>query len=48
MKIIVRAKVDARAVVIKKPTGVCRMSVTTSLPRLGALLRDKLQIGAFS
>ena len=48
LKIIARAKVDARAVLIKKSTGFCRMSVTASLPRLGALLRDNLQLGAFS
>ena len=28
--------------------GFCRMSVTPSLLRLGALLRDHLQMGAFS
>ena len=28
--------------------GFCRMSVTPSLLRLGALLRDNLQMGAFS
>ena len=43
-----RAKVDVRAVLFKKTTGFCRMSVTESLMRLGALLRDKLQMGAFS
>ena len=48
MKIIARAKVDSRAVLLKKSTGVCRMSVTASLLRLGALLRDNLQMGAFS
>ena len=32
----------------KKSTGFCRMSVTASLMRLGALLRDNLQMGAFS
>ena len=48
MKIIARAKVDARAVLLKKFTGFCRMSVTASLLRLGALLRDNLQMGAFS
>ena len=48
LKIIARAKVDARAVLIKKSTGFCRMSVTASLLRLGALLRDNLQMGAFS
>ena len=48
MKIIARAKADARAVSLKKSTGLCRMSVTTSLLRLGALPRDNLQMGAFS
>ena len=48
MKIIARAKVDARAVLIKKSTVFFCMSVTASLMRLGALLRDNLQIGAFS
>ena len=48
LKIIATAKVDARAVLLKKFTGFCRMSVTASLPRLSALLRDNLQIGAFS
>ena len=48
MKIIARAKVDARAVLLKKSTGFCRMFVTASLLRLGALLRDNLQMGAFS
>ena len=48
MKIIARAKVDARAVLLKKSTGFCRMSVTASLLRLGDLLRDNLQMGAFS
>ena len=33
-------KVDARAALLKKSTGFCRMSVTTSLLRMGALLRD--------
>ena len=47
MKIIARAKVDARAVLLKKSTGFCRMSVTASLMRLGALQRDNLQMGAF-
>ena len=32
----------------KKSTGFCRMSVTASLLRLGVLLRDYLQMGAFS
>ena len=48
MKIIARGKVDARAVLLKKSTGFCCMSVTASLLRLGALLRDNLQMGAFS
>ena len=48
MKIIARAKVDARAVSLKMPTGFCGMSVTASLQRLGALLRDNLQMGACS
>ena len=48
MKIIARAKVDARAVLLEKSTGFCRMSVTASLLRLGALLQDNLQMGAFS
>ena len=48
MKIIARAKVDARAVLIKKSTGFCRMSVTASLLYLGALRRDNLQMVAFS
>ena len=48
MRIIVRAKVDVLAVLLKKSTGFCRMSVTASLLRLGALLRDNLQMGAFS
>ena len=47
MKIIARAEVDTRAVLLKNSTGFCRMSVTTSLLRLGALLRDNLQMGAF-
>ena len=47
-KIIARAKVDARAVLIKKSTGFCQMFATASLLRLGALLRDNLQMGAFS
>ena len=41
MEIIARAKVDAR-------TGFCRMSVTAILLRLGALLQNNLQMGAFS
>ena len=48
MKIIARAKVGARVVLLKKSTDFCRMSVTASLLRLGALLRDNLQMGAFS
>ena len=47
LKIIARAKFDARAVLIKMSTGFCRMSVTASLPCLGALLWDNLQMGAF-
>ena len=47
LKIIARAKVDARAVLIKKSTGFCCMSVTASLLRLGALLWDNLQMGFF-
>ena len=48
MKIIARAEVDIRAVLLNKSTGFCHMSVTSSLLRLGALLRDDLQMGAFS
>ena len=48
LKIIARAKVDARAVLLRMSPGFCRMSVTASLLRLGALLRDNLQMGAFS
>ena len=48
MKTIARAKVDARAVLLKKSTGFCCMYVTASLLRLGVLLRDNLQMGAFS
>ena len=48
MKIIARAKVDDRAVLLQESTGFCRMSVTASLLRLGALLRDNVQKGAFS
>ena len=47
MKIIARAKVDARAVLLKKSAGICRMSVTEILLRLGALLRDNLQMMLF-
>ena len=48
-KVIARAKVDARAVLIKKTTVFfVVLSVTASLIRLGALLRDNLQMGAFS
>ena len=39
---IARAKVNARAVLLKKSTVFCRMSVTASLLRLGALLWDNL------
>ena len=48
MKIIERAKIDTRAVLLKKSTGFCCMPVTASLLRLGALLRDNFQMGAFS
>ena len=47
-KLIARAKVDASAVLLQKSTVFCRMSVTSSLLRLGALLPDNLQMGAFS
>ena len=36
LKIIASANVDARAVLLKKSTGFCRMPVTASLLRLGA------------
>ena len=42
-----RAKIHARAVLLKKSTGFCRVSVTASSLHLGALLRDNLQMGAF-
>ena len=45
LKIIARA---SRVVLIKKSTGFCRMSVTASSLRLGALLWDNLQMDAFS
>ena len=48
MKIIARAKVDARAVLLKKSTVFFHMSVTASLLRLSALLRDNFQMDAFS
>ena len=48
LKIIAKAKVDACAALLKQSTGFCRMSVTASLLRLGALLRGNLQMGAFS
>ena len=48
MKIIAQARVDAHAVLTKKSTGFCRMSVTACFMRLGALLRDNLQMGTFS
>ena len=48
LKIIATAEVDARAVLIQKSTSFCQMFVTASLLRLGALLRDNLQMGAFS
>ena len=44
---IARSKVDTRAVLLKKSTGFFRMSVTATLLRLGALLRDNLQMGDF-
>ena len=47
-KIIARAKLDARAVLLKKSTGFCRMPVTANLLRLSALQRYNLQMGAFS
>ena len=47
-KIIARAEVDARAVLLKRSTGFCRMYVTAILVHLGALLRDNFQIGTFS
>ena len=34
-------------VYLKRSTGFSRMSLTASLLRLGALLRNKLQVGAF-
>ena len=37
----------ARAVSVNKSAGFWRMSVTSSLLRLRALLRDNLQMGAF-
>ena len=43
-----RAKVDAHAVLIKSSVVFYRASVTASLLRLGALLRDNLQMGDFS
>ena len=46
-KVIARAKVDAPTVLLKQSTGLCRLSVTASLLRLGALLPDNLQMGAF-
>ena len=48
LKIIAGAKTDSRAVLLKKSIGFCRMSVTASLLHLGALLRNNLQMGAFS
>ena len=48
LKIIARAKVDRRALLLQKFTSFCRMSVTAGLLRLGALLRDNLQMGAVS
>ena len=46
-KITARAKVNAHAMLIQKSTGFCHMSVTASLLRLSALLRNNLQMGAF-
>ena len=40
-------KLSARAPSVNKSTGFCRISVTPSLPHLGALLRDDLRIIAF-
>ena len=48
MKVIARAIVDACAVLLKKSTDFCCMSVTASLLLLGAVLRDNLKMGAFS
>ena len=42
LKIFARAKIDARAVLMKRSTGFCRMTVTAGLLLLGALLRDNL------
>ena len=38
----------ACAASVNKSTGFCRMSVTSSLLHLGALLWDDLQMGAFT
>ena len=46
LKFFARAEVDARVVLLKKSSGFCCMSVTASLLRLGALLRDNLQMSA--
>ena len=47
MKIIAKAKVGARAVLLERSTGFCRMYVTASLLRSDGLLRDNLQLGTF-
>ena len=47
-KIIARAKVDARAVPLKKSTGFSRRSVTPNLQCVGALLRNNKLMDAFS
>ena len=47
-KIIAGDQVGARAGSVNKFTSFCYMSVTSSLLHLGALLRDNLQIVAFS
>ena len=38
----------ARAASVNKSTGFCRLSVTPSLLHLCTVLRDDLQMGAFS
>ena len=45
LKNIARAEVNPRAALTKKSTGLCRMSVTVSLLRFGALLRENLHMG---
>ena len=40
-------KVGARAMSVNKSTGFCCMSVTPSSLRLGTLLWNDLQVGAF-